>query len=110
VGRTLILVGPREYSLKELVEWTARTAGLKRRIIGLPNAASRMQGWLMDFVPGKPFSSDNYRSLQIDNTSTENALWKFDIRPHSLESIVPGYLGNSIHQDQLSRFRKQMER
>ncbi len=110
VGRTLILVGPREYSLKELVEWTARTAGLKRRIIGLPNTASRMQGWLMDFVPGKPFSSDNYRSLQIDNTSTENDLWSFGIRPRSLESTVPGYLGNSIHQDQLSRFRKQMER
>jgi uncharacterized protein YbjT (DUF2867 family) len=110
VGRTLVLVGPREYSLRELVEWTARTAGLKRRIVGLSNVASRLQGRVMDFVPGKPFSSDNYRSLQIDNTSTENALRGFGIRPHSLESIVPAYLGNSIHQDQLSRFRKQMER
>ena len=109
-GRTLIMVGPREYSLKELVEWTARTAGLKRLIVGLPDAASRLQGRLMDFVPGKPFSSDNYRSLQIDNTSTENSLWSFGIRPHSLESIVPGYLGNSIHQDHLSRFRKQVGR
>jgi len=109
-GRTLVMVGPREYSLRELVEWTARTAGLKRRIVGLPDAASRLQGWLMDFVPGKPFSSDNYRSLQIDNTSTENSLWSFGIRPHSLESIVPAYLGNSIHQDHLSRFRKQMGR
>jgi len=105
-GRTLIMVGPREYSLKELVEWTARTAGLKRRIVGLPDAASRLQGWLMDFVPGKPFSSDNFRSLQIDNTSAENSLWSFGIRPHSLEGIVPGYLGNSIHQDHLSRLRK----
>ena len=110
MGRTLILVGPREYSLKQLVEWTAGAAGLKRRIIGLPDAASRLQGRLMDFVPGKPFSSDNYRSLQIDNTSTENSLWGFGIRPRSLESVVPGYLGNSIHQDHLSRFRKQMER
>jgi NADH dehydrogenase len=109
-GRSLIMVGPREYSLKELVEWTASTAGLKRRIIGLPDAASRLQGRIMDFVPGKPFSSDNYRSLQIDNTSAENSLWSFGIRPRSLESVVPGYLGNSIHQDHLSRFRKQMER
>ncbi|MEE8343346.1 MAG: complex I NDUFA9 subunit family protein [Gammaproteobacteria bacterium] len=109
-GATLILVGPREYSLRELVEWTARTAGLKRRIVGLPDAASRIQGWLMDFLPGKPFSSDNYRSLQIANTSTENSLWNFGIRPQALESIVPGYLGNSIHQDHLSRFRKQAGR
>ncbi len=110
VDTTLVLVGPREYSLRELVEWTARIVGLKRRIVGLPDAASRIQGWLMDFVPGKPFSSDNYRSLQIDNTSTENSLRDFGIRPHALESIVPGYLGNSIHQDHLSRFRKQAGR
>ena len=110
VGRTLVMVGPKEYSLKELVEWTARTTGLKRRIVGLPDAASRLQGWLMDFVPGKPFSSDNYRSLQIDNTSTENSLWGLGVRPQSLESIVPGYLGNSIHQGHLSRFRKRLGR
>jgi NADH dehydrogenase len=108
VGKTLVLVGPREYTLKELVEWTASTAGLKRRIVGLSDTVSRLQGRLMDFVPAKPFSSDNYRSLQTDNTSTENALWSFGIRPHSLESIVPGYLGNSIHQDHLSRLRRQV--
>jgi len=105
-GKTLILVGPREYSLRELVEWTARTIGLKRRIMGLPNALSRLQGWLMDFVPGKPFSSDNYRSLQIENTSTENALRGFGIRPRALESVVPTYLCGSVHQDQLSCFRE----
>jgi uncharacterized protein YbjT (DUF2867 family) len=109
-GRTLVMVGPNEYSLRELVEFTARTAGLKRIIIGLPDAASRLQGRLMDFVPGKPFSSDNYRSLQVSNTSTENCLWSFGIHPRSLESIVPAYLGNSIHQGRLSRNRKQTER
>ncbi len=69
-----------------------------------------MQGWLMDFVPGKPFSSDNYRSLQIDNTSTENALWNFGIRPRALESVVPGYLRGSTHQNHLDRFREQAGR
>jgi NADH dehydrogenase len=83
---------------------------LKRLIIGLPDAVSRLQGWLMDFVPGKPFSSDNYRSLQVDNTSTENSLWSFGIHPRSLESTVPAYLGNSIHQSNLNRIRKQTVR
>ncbi len=105
VGRTLVMVGPVDYSLKELVEWTAVTIGLKRRIVGLPDVASRIQGRLMDFVPGKPFSTDNYRSLQIDNTSTENSLWSFGIRPHAVESIVPTYLADPIHQDRLNRFR-----
>ncbi len=109
-GKTLLMVGPTDYSLRELVEWTARAAGLKRRIVGLPDIASRFQGWLMDFVPGKPFSTDNYRSLQIDNTSTENSLWSFGIRPHSIECIVPAYLGDSIHQDRLNRFRNSVGR
>jgi uncharacterized protein YbjT (DUF2867 family) len=92
-GQTLIMVGPEEYTLRELVEFTARVSGKKRKIIGLPDAMSRLQGRLMDFVPGKPFSSDNYRSLQTDNTSVENSLWRFGINPRSIENTVPAYLG-----------------
>jgi NADH dehydrogenase len=110
IGQTLVLVGPEEYSLRELVEFTARAAGLKRRIIGLPDGLSRLQGRVMDFVPGKPFSSDNYRSLQIDNTSVENSLWRLGINPRSIESIVPAYLAGSPHQRHLNEFRKRAGR
>ena len=107
VGKTLVMVGPEEFTLKELVERTAVMAGLKRRVIGLPDALSRMQATLMGFVPGKPFSSDNYRSLQIDNTSTENSLWRFGIRPRSIGSLASECLGHSVHQQQLDRCRAQ---
>lgn len=106
-GQTLIMVGPTVYSLRELVEFTARTAGLKRKIISLPAGLSRLQGMLMDFVPGKPFSSDNYRSLQTDNTSVENSLWRFGIKPRSIESVVPAYLSGSPSQRRLDKCRKQ---
>jgi NADH dehydrogenase len=106
VGATLVMVGPEDYSLKELVERTAAFAGLKRRVVGLPDMLSRLQGRLMDFIPGKPFSSDNYRSLQIDNTSVENSLWRFGIRPRAIESVVRGYLGGSFHQKHLDRCRE----
>jgi len=109
-GQTLIMVGPEVYSLRELVEFTATAAGLKRKIMGLPDSLSRLQGRLMDFVPGKPFSSDNYLSLQVDNTSVENGLWRFRIRPRSLESIVPGYLAGSPHQRHLDDYRKRAGR
>ena len=109
-GQTLIMVGPEIYSLRELVEFAATASGLKRKIIGLPDGLSRLQGRLMDFVPGKPFSSDNYRSLQVDSTSVENSLWRFGIGPHSLESIVPGYLAGSPHQRQLDDCRKRAGR
>ena len=108
IGQTLPLVGPRDYSLKELVEFTAAAVGLKRRIIGLPDGLARLQGRVMDLIPGKPFSSDNYLSLQTDNTSSENALPALGIKPRSIESVVPGYLGGSPHQHRLDKFRKRV--
>lgn len=109
-GETFVVVGPEVYTLQELVEYTARTAGLKRKIIGLPDFLSRLQGAVMDFVPGKPFSSDNYRSLQTDSTSTENALWRFGITPRSLKTEAPGYLSASFHQRHLDQYRKSVDR
>lgn len=105
-GKTLVMVGPEAYSLRELVEYTATVAGLKRKVIGLSDSLSRLQAKLMDFVPGKPFSSDNYQSLQIENTSIENSLWHFGITPRSLQSIVPVYLSGSPHQHRLDEYRK----
>ena len=105
-GATLVAVGPQDYSLRELVQFTADTIGVKRQIIGLPNALSRAQAAMMDFVPGKPFSTDNYHSLQTDNTSEENSLWRFGISPRSIEAEVPRYLAGSRHQQSLNRMRR----
>lgn len=106
IGQTLALVGPEVYSLRELVEYTAAAIGLRRKIVGLPHSLSRLQGLLMDFVPGKPFSSDNFRSLQIDNVSAVNDLWRLGVTPRSLKSIVPGYLTGSARQRRLNGYRK----
>ena len=108
-GQTLVAVGPEVYSLRELVEFTACVLGLKRKIVGLPDGMARLQAAVMDFVPGKPFSSDNYRSLQIDSVSSENSLQRFAIRPRSIEAEVPLYLGGSRHQAQLDRCRKRVD-
>jgi uncharacterized protein YbjT (DUF2867 family) len=107
VGKTLVMVGPDEYSLQELVQMTACLSGLKRRVIGLPDVLSRLQARVMDFIPGKPFSSDNYRSLQTDNTSEENSLWRFGIEPRAVQGVVSCYLGGSQHQNQLNRCREE---
>lgn len=108
-GRIYPLVGPKEYSLRELVEFTAHAAGLRRRVIGLPDALARLQAAVMDFVPGKPFSTDNYLSLQTPNTSEENGLVELGIRPHSIESVTPFYLaGRSPRQSRLDACRRSL--
>ncbi len=92
IGKTLELTGPEVFTLFQLVNKTARYKGWNRRVIGLPNSLSRLQGMLMDFVPGKPFSSDNYRSLQVDSISRHNALLDLGIHPSRIDAIVPLYL------------------
>lgn len=108
-GETFELGGPRIYTLRELVRWTADTLGLKRTIVGLPDPVSRLQGAMLDFVPGKPFSSDNYKSLQLDNVTERNDWPRFGMQPASIEAMVPEYLGESARQRRLDRSRRRLE-
>ena len=87
-GQRIELCGPREYSLIELVKYIAEAAGRSRMIFGLPDLASRMQAGMLEYFPGKPFSLDNYRSLQTDSVCHCEQR-----EPTTLESIVPTYLG-----------------
>ena len=88
------LVGPRVYTLREMVEYTAALCGLRRRIIALSDSASRLQARIMERLPGAPFSTDNLLSLSVDSVSDDNALPRLGVDPASVESIVPRYLGN----------------
>lgn len=107
-GKSYPLVGPKSYSLKELVQFTAKTLGKRRQIIGLPAPLSAVMAKVMGLVPGKPFSWDNYQSLQTDNTSDESGFSYFGIDPRSIDVEVPYYLTGSDHQRRLGSFRKQI--
>ena len=86
-GRRYDLCGPREYPLKAIVQYTASVMGIKRRVIGLPDRLSKLQAMMLEYIPGKPMSLDNYRSLTQDNICRNG-----EHCPTSLESIVPSYL------------------
>lgn len=109
-GQTYQLCGPQVYSLKELVQLVARTQGQRRWVIGLPDSLSRLQAAIMDFVPGKPFSTDNYRSLSVHSLCDQNGFEQLGITPRSLQAILPRYLNKLGKQERLSSFRKQAGR
>lgn len=109
-GKSYDLAGPQSYTLKELVVWTAKCMGLHRWIIGLPGPLSAMMAVVMERIPGKPFSLDNYQSLKTDNTSSQNNFAYFDIDPRAIELVVPDYLTGSVHQRRLQIFRRQPRR
>lgn len=85
------LCGPKSYTLKELVSYTARCCGYRRLIIGLNDPLSALQARLLGLLPGKPMSYDNYLSLTVDSVCAEAFPARFGT-PTALEEVVPEYL------------------
>lgn len=103
-GMRYELCGPRPYSLLELVRYTAACANIRRWILPLGSKLSRLQAEICEFIPGKPFSRDNYRSTLVDSICTgEDGLTHLGITPTALEAIAPFYLQHKGHLDQFRR-------
>ena len=109
-GQRLELCGPASYTLKQLVEYTRDTLGLQRIIIGLGNGLSKLQARALGIMPGKPFSMDNYHSLQHDSVCSHNALPELGIAPVSIDACVPGYLAARNMRGHYNRFRQHSKR
>ena len=94
------------YSLRDIVAMSARQLGLRRLVLPLPSPLARMQAFVCDFVPGKPFSSDNYRSLQIDSVGGIDGLHRLGIRATRVDEVLPDILGHvDDRQARLARLR-----
>ena len=87
-GQGFDLVGPKDYTLGDLIRYTGEASGHRRPVIGLPDFMARIQATLLGFVPGKPMTMDNYWSLQIPSTSDSPEARQST----SIESRVPDYL------------------
>jgi uncharacterized protein YbjT (DUF2867 family) len=92
VGATCELGGPRVMTLREIVDYTAAQLGITRWSMPLPDALGWLQGQVFDLVPGKPFSSDNFRSLALDSVPGTDGLAALGIAPTPVEAIVPEQL------------------
>lgn len=104
IGEVYELYGPDVYSLQEIVRMTARQLGLRRWILPLPNGLSRLQAAVCDHVPGKPFSSDNWRSLQTDSVGGIDGLHRLGITPTRVVDVLPAMLGDA--GDRLHRYTR----
>lgn len=105
VGQGYDICGPKSYTLRELVQYTAHLRGLKRMVIGLPDFAARWQARILGLLPIPPFSLDNYLSLQVESTCAPPFPALFGIQPKAVETIVPGYLGNERERARYQSYR-----
>ncbi len=99
------LGGPKVYSLRQLVQAVADELGKKRMIIGLNNSLSMMQGFALGLMPIKLMTTDNIKSMQVDNVCKQKFPEVFQITPTALETIMPEYLNNQVPRAAYDKFR-----
>ena len=102
-GRVYDLVGPRVYTLRELVAYTGRVIGHERPIIGLGKMLSGLQAFALGLLPAPLMTLDNLRSMDLDNTS--DAALPFGIAATPLESVAPSYLTGVPPRTRFNFFR-----
>ena len=104
-GKRLALGGPETWTMRQVVDYARRQIGVRRLLVNLPPAAAKMQARVMGLLPGRPFSLDQYRTLQVDAVAGPEDLRGIGIEPTAVEAIVPAYLGKSRKQVLYDRFR-----
>lgn len=109
-GQTYELCGAEEWTLIDLVRWLRDQLELKRAVVGLPDILGRLQGMVFDFVPGKPFSSDNFKSLKLDSVCRSNGFEALGIRPWGLAERATGWLKPVGKQARYQQSRRRARR
>jgi NADH dehydrogenase len=109
-GRHYELCGPGTYTLEQLVRFVALHTGHPKIIIRLPDWASRLQASLLQYVPGKPFTPDNYQSLQTPSVCREDGLAALGVSARSLENAGVRGLRPQDKNRRLSELRRLSQR
>ena len=81
------VTGPKEYTFREIIDITLKILKIKRIIIPLNNTLSKIQAYIFQRLPGKIFTMDNFKSLQVDSVSADGFKGTT-----SIEDVVPKYL------------------
>lgn len=109
IGQGYDLCGPKIYTLRQLVEYAAFITGHDLTIIGLNDSLSYLQAMVMEILPGKLMTRDNYLSLKVDSICSCDEAKKlaalFDIHPTELEEVAPLYLAHLMPRDRYNGFR-----
>jgi uncharacterized protein YbjT (DUF2867 family) len=100
-GRRFTVCGPEVFTLREILELIITTMGLPVRVMSLSKGMSRLQALVLQNLPGKLFTMDNYRSLQTDNVCQDGDLCDTSLRRYV--DGLPVMFGNKRDYD---RFRK----
>ena len=100
-SRRYTVCGPEVFTLRQVVELIIDSLQLPVRVMPLGKGLSRLQALILQNLPGKLFTMDNYRSLQTDNVCADS-----DLCTTSLRQYVHGLSAMFGNKRDYDRFRK----
>lgn len=101
VGEIYEIGGPDVLTLAEVAELAHAAAGRPVNVVSIPMWLAKLGLSLLELVPRAPMGTDQYRSLQFDNTTTENDVAVFGLEPDELTSLAE-YFGVEADVDHRS--------
>ena len=104
-GQVYELVGPKTYTLRELVDYTKKLAGSTATIVPLSEGWAYLQAGLMWLAPSPMLSPDNLRSMEKDSVAGAGSKQPANWNPTALEAIAPTYIALNTPKGKLDSFR-----
>lgn len=106
-GQRYDLCGPETYSLKEIVRYIANQLGKKKLIVPLTDNLSKLQASILEKLPGKLFTMDNYLSLQTESVCNDSSAGfeALGINASHMDSVVPVYLKSLSEKERYQDLR-----
>lgn len=81
-ARRYSVCGPEVYTFEQILKLINAALGLSCRILPLGNNLSKLQARILQNLPGKLFTMDNYRSLQTPNVCDSGDLCSTSLRQY----------------------------
>ncbi len=91
-GETYNIGGPEVLTLREITEMVYEAEDSSVKIIGLPMGLAGIGLKTLGVIPGFPMGGDQYRSLNFDNTTSDNNIEAFDVSEAEMRTLGD-YLG-----------------
>jgi NADH dehydrogenase len=92
IGETYDIGGPEKLTMAQVAKLGHRADGRSVNVLPVPMALAKLGLSTLDYLPGFPFGSDQYRSLEMDNTVEDNDVAAFGVSKDELTTLS-AYLG-----------------
>ena len=100
-SKRFTICGPEVFTLQQIIELIIKASASSCRVLPLGDTLSKLQAVILQSLPGKLFTLDNYHSLQTPNICQQGELCQTGLRQY-LEGMRNRF-GNKKHYDQYRR-------